>query len=421
MNGFQHATDPICHLASPRASTYASIDQDFGVGIELEGVVGTPWAIYQIEHRIASGMIAPVGYFGSPPKRDDVPSPAVFPWRVKRVIPGGPAQRAGVKPGDLITRFSDTEVTAENVNRLFALFAMPRQMFDPRTGQPLPQDRSITFRRGDVEPYTVTLKTGVYDPESAFGVFRINEEKWDCMLDRQAKIGYIRLGAIEMGLDGKVAAMMDTLAKQGCRGLILDLRWCPGGYVDPGTQIAGMFLRDGLVISKMVFTHPERSGRGGDTLAPPGGGRYGKLPLVVLVGHETIGGGELIASALCDNHRCVVIGQRTAGRATVQNVIDAGFGGVQFRVTVGTSLRPNGKNRQRTPQSQPTDDWGIRPDEGLEVPVTADKAAELRRQAELHSLRPTNSHEALPFDDPAEDPFRLAALKYFRAKLGPTK
>jgi carboxyl-terminal processing protease len=139
---------------------------------------------------------------------------------------------------------------------------------------------------------------------------------------------------------------------------------------------------------------------------------------VLLVGSETTGGGELIASALRDNDRCVVVGQRSVGRASVQNVRDAGFAGVQFRVTTGTSFRPNGKNRMRKPDSQPTDDWGIRPDEGLEVPVTADKSAELRRQADLHALRPADSRDALPFDDPAADPYRLTALVYLRKHLG---
>jgi C-terminal processing protease CtpA/Prc len=141
------------------------------------------------------------------------------------------------------------------------------------------------------------------------------------------------------------------------------------------------------------------------------------------VGQETVGGGELIASALRDNDRCAVVGQRTVGRAAVQNTLDAGVGGqmVQFRVTTGTSLRPNGKNRQKKPDSGPLDDWGIRPDEGLEVPVTADKSAELRKQADLHSLRPADSREALPFDDPATDPYRLVALKYLRKKLDEKK
>ena len=71
--------------------------------------------------------------------------------------------------------------------------------------------------------------------------------------------------------------------------------------------------------------------------------------------------------------------------------------------------------------SKPTDDWGIRPDQGLEVPVTADVSARLRQWAEEHALRPAESAEALPFDDPLKDPYRAAALTYFRKKLGRPK
>jgi C-terminal processing protease CtpA/Prc len=186
-----------------------------------------------------------------------------------------------------------------------------------------------------------------------------------------------------------------------------------------------MFLADGSMIAKMDYRNTQRAGTVSEIRTPPGGGKYAELPIVLLVGHETTGGGELIASALRDNDpdgkRCVVIGQRTVGRASIQSAITAGFGEVQFRVTTGTSFRPNGKPRQKLPDSQPTDDWGIRPDEGLEVPVTADKSAELRRQAELHALRPAESKEALPFDDPNADPYRLAALKYLRKKLDAKK
>jgi len=171
----------------------------------------------------------------------------------------------------------------------------------------------------------------------------------------------------------------------------------------------------------MEYRNTAQAGSGGEIRTPPGGGQYSNMPLVLLVGHETTGGGELIASALRDNDRCVVVGQRTVGRASIQNVRDAGFAGIQFRITTGTSLRPNGKNRQRKPDSQPTDDWGIRPDEGLEVPITADKSAELRKQADLHSLRPADSQQALPFDDPATDPYRLTALTYLRKRLDPKK
>lgn len=421
MNGFRHATDPICQLASPRVTTYASVDQDFGVGLELEGVTGPRWTQYYVEHGIATGRLPPVGYFGPPPRPEAVPSPAVFPWRVRRVVPGSPAQRAGVKPGDVITHFNGTELTAANVNRLFAEFANPQPLVDPQTGQPVGPTRTLTFRRGEAKPFTARLTGGSYTPESAFGVIRTADDKWDCLLDRKDKIGYIRLGPIELGLDAKVEQMLAELMRQGCRGLILDLRWCPGGYVDPGTQIAGLFLPDNTVIARMEYRNTARAATSGEIRTPPGGGKYTQVPLVVLIGQETTGGGELIASALRDNDRCVCIGQRTVGRASIQSTLEAGFANMKFRVTTGTSLRPNGKPRQKLPTSQPTDDWGIRPDEGLEVPITADKSAQLRLMAELHALRPADSTEALDFDDVTTDPARLAALAYFRKKLADRK
>jgi C-terminal processing protease CtpA/Prc len=421
MNGFKHATDPVCGLYSARINSFASVDQDFGVGIELEGVIGMRWALYQVEQGVVLRRFGAVGWFGAIPRPEELACPAGVTWRIHRVIPGSPAQQAGLKPGDIITHTDGAEITPATANTLFFKLANPSQVFDPATGRIKVPERNFTIRRGDEKPFTLKLDGSPYNPESAFGVLRMADDKWDCMLDREYKIGYIRLGPIESGLDTKFAEMMSDLTKRGCQALILDLRWCPGGYVDPGTRIAGMFLKDGSVISKMSYRNAAAAGTAGDIRTPPGGGQYSNLPLVLLVGHETTGGGELIASALRDNNRCVVVGQRTVGRASIQNVRDAGFAGIQFRVTTGTSFRPNGLNRQRKADSQPTDDWGIRPDEGLEVPITSDKSAELRRQADLHSLRPADSRESLPFDDPAADPYRLTALRYLRKKLEPKK
>lgn len=419
INGFKHATEPLCQLVSPRANTFASIDMDFGIGIELDGTSGAPWMLYQVEYKTALGHFAPVGWLEPVPRPDAVNAPAGVPWRINRVIPESPAQKAGVKPGDIITHFNGTEVTADTVNKLFAQFAFPPQMFDPRTGLPMAPDRTLTFRRAAGKPFTVNIKGTPYTPASAFGVMRTNEDKWDCMLDRTHKIGYIRIGAVETALDTRVGEMLADLDRKGCRALILDLRWCPGGYVDPCVKIAGMFLPNNAMIAQMKYRNPNLPGSQPEIRNNFGVSKYTTYPLVVLVGQETTGGGELIASALRDNDRCVLMGQRTVGRASIQEVLpQAVFGGLYFKVTTGESFRPNGKARQRKPDSGPNDEWGLKPDDGLEVPVTKDKSAELRRWAELHALRPFDSTEGLDFDDPALDPYRVKALDYLRKKIG---
>ncbi len=419
VNGYKHATEPACQLVSPRANTFASIDMDFGIGIELEGVTGNPWIIYQVEYKTALGHYAQSGWLEPVPRPEAVPAPAGSLWRIKRVIPESHAQKAGIKPDDVITHLNGTEITGENANKLFGQFAFPPAMFDPQTGLPIVPERTLGFKRDGTKTFTVKIKGGPYTPASAFGVTRTNEDKWDCLLDRTYKIGYIRLGAVETALDTKVGEMLADLDRRGCRALVLDLRWCPGGYVDPGVRIAGMFLRENVMLAQMKYRNPQLAGSQAEIRnAFPNLTRYTTYPMVVLVGQETTGGGELIAAALRDNERCVLMGQRTVGRASIQNIIDAGFGGLQFKVTVGESFRPNGKSRQRKPDSGPNDEWGLKPDEGLEVPVTKDKSMELRRWADLHALRPYDSTEGLDFDDPTLDPYRLNALDYLRKKIG---
>ncbi|MBY0460648.1 MAG: hypothetical protein K2V38_25300, partial [Gemmataceae bacterium] len=417
MNGFRHATDPMCVLASPRANTFASIDMDFGVGLELDGVGGPAWIIYQVEYKTAQGLLPTVGWLESAPKPDALPSPVGTAWRVKRVIPESPAQKAGLRPDDLITHLNGTELTPDTADKLFRQFAFPSNRIDPKTGQAVPPDRTLTVKRDGAKPFNVKVEGVSYTPASAFGVVRTPDDKWDCLIDREHKIGYLRLGAVETGLDAKVAELTAELVKRGCRGLILDLRWCPGGYVDPAVNIAGLFLPEDAVVyrtryrvARPVMASVERS--------PYDGTRHTKLPLAVLIGPDTVGGGELIAAALRDHDRCVLIGQRTFGRAVIQNLVEAGFGGLQLKVSVGESLRPNGKVRQKPLNAGPLDEWGLKPDEGLGVPVTKDKNDELRRWADLHAIRPADSKEGLDFDDPADDPARLQALEYLRKTLG---
>lgn len=146
--------------------------------------------------------------------------------------------------------------------------------------------------------------------------------------------------------------------------------------------------------------------------------KAGDYPVMLVVNGETVGGGELIAAALRDNGRVVIAGSRTYGKATIQWPLSLpGLPGYSFKLTGGTYSRPNGKTLQRFPESKPEDDWGLRPDSGYEIPMSADLSKKLKELHLLYSLRPGESREALDLDDPAADPQRMRALKMMRKLL----
>src|SRR5262249_38197940 len=128
------------------------------------------------------------------------------------------------------------------------------------------------------------------------------------------------------------------------------------------------------------------------------------FPVVLLVNGLTSGGAELIAAALQDHGRGFVVGQRTLGKASVQKTLHLGIPGVALRLTTGAFLRPTGKNLHRCPTSRPSDDWGVRPDDGGDARVSAELGARLRQWWAWQSLRPGGSAERLPLDDPRADP-----------------
>jgi carboxyl-terminal processing protease len=116
----------------------------------------------------------------------------------------------------------------------------------------------------------------------------------------------------------------------------------------------------------------------------------------------------MIAAALQDHHRAVLVGQRTHGKGNVQQ-ISRPFGPVSLKVTSGTIVRPSGKALHRFPDSKPSDDWGVHPDHVFRISPELGRA--LKTRWEQQTLRPGGSTERLPLDDPLADPQRNAAVE----------
>ena len=326
------------------------------------------------------------------------------PLVIKTVFPGGSAQRAGLRPGDQITH-----VNGEPVNKAESdpfnpepRWSLLLESASPNTVGEQPKPAIVTFHRPGGYPLTVKLDRQPYRVETVLGAGRDDGHHWVYWADYKQRIAHIRISLLSKTTPEDLGDVLDLLHDNEMRGLILDLRWTPGGYLDESVEVARMFLGDVPVatVKSRIGADSEYRGRGPSKLVD--------LPLVVLVNGETSGGAELIAAALQDHGRAVVVGQRTLGKASVQGPLYADLPDVQLKMTTGTFFRPSGKNLHHFPDSKPSDDWGVKPD--VEFRISPELGRQLKAWWLAQTLRPGPSLERLPLDDPSADAQRRAAL-----------
>ncbi len=398
IKGLSSALDPYCGLVLTHEFQNRG-DSVLSFGFDLDGEQGD---VNVLRTRL-------------PSPREDSRIVPFFPFRVISVRPGGPAQSAGMRPGDSITQIDGRAITVDSAAVIYQDVFSAIDVADTK-------EHVFTVKReGKANPVQLKVRKAVYVPESIFGVNRAIANEWNYWLDAQKKLAYIRVGAIELSTPQQLTAALENI--QDAKGLILDMRWCPGGYLNQSAEIAGIFMETGKVAT-LKYRNPERQGPTEFRADSVGINRFraNHFPLVVLVNGETLGGGELIACALQDNQRAAIAGQRTRGKASIQTPLYINsMPGWTFKLTAGTFVRPSGKNLQRFPDSKTEDDWGVRPDRGMEIPISPSLSKQLKDWNLLYALRPGSDREAMPLDDPQADPQRWIALKMLRKLVTETE
>jgi carboxyl-terminal processing protease len=341
---------------------------------------------------------------------------------VKTVIPGSPAQRAGIRPGDLVTKIDGQPCSQLSSGRYQQIFStrtaneamIVMNLAEPDMQVPRGPARLEVRRAGAESPFDVKLQPNDFAPESVFGARRNLDESWNYIIDPVAKFGYIRLSLISLQSEERFRAALTSLQQQEARGLVLDLRWCPGGYLKEAKGIALSILPPDRVVSREVY----RASRDATEDVPNVPAQpVTDLPIVVLINSETKGGGELIAAALQDHRRAIVAGERTFGKGSIQSTLmNVAISSQNYKLTTGMFIRPNGKPLQRFRNSSSNDNWGVRPDRGRWLPMSPDMTQQLKDQWTLQTLRPGHSREAIPTDDPETDPQLRAALLILQEK-----
>jgi C-terminal processing protease CtpA/Prc len=175
----------------------------------------------------------------------------------------------------------------------------------------------------------------------------------DWWLDRERRLGYLRIAHVAADTATVVEAAANALKRGRARGLVLDLRDCPGGLLQPAVDTADLFVGRGRLLTIRQ--------RGEDQVYDARRGKFTKLPLAILINAGTVSSCEIIAGALADNGRGTLVGERSYGKGRIQMVYSLGEGRGGMVMSTGTFQRPNGKTIDRHDVPKGSTDAGIAP------------------------------------------------------------
>jgi carboxyl-terminal processing protease len=281
--------------------------------------------------------------------------------KVVSPIDDTPAARGGLKPGDYITHIDGEAVSGLSLNEAVE-----------RMRGPVNSDIKLTIRREGRDPFDVKLTRAIVKIQSV----KSHLEGPD--------VGYIRITSFNEQTDSGLQAAMKSLRSQAgdkLTGIVLDLRNNPGGLLDQAIAVSDDFLEQGEIVSTRG-RHPEDGARYN---ARPGDITNG-LPVVVLINGGSASASEIVAGALQDHHRAVLLGTKSFGKGSVQTIVQLPGHGA-MRLTTARYYTPAGRSIQAK---------GIEPDISVE-PAKIERlaVAEGRHEADLRgALKNTDQTSA---------------------------
>jgi carboxyl-terminal processing protease len=239
---------------------------------------------------------------------------------IETVYPNTPAEAGGVREGDRIIRVGTQSTQGWTINNVS----------DSLTGEPGTRVNVTFARPGVTSPISATFTRAL---------IHIPAVPYTLMLGN--KVGYIPLQQFNENAFDNVSAAIKKLQAEGARGIILDMRGDPGGILKQSEQVANLFLKQGQQILAVRGREGPAEVDVADAapLAPT-------IPLVVMTDERTASASEIVAGALQDHDRALVVGQTSYGKGLVQGVYPLD-GGYALKLTTGKWFTPSGRTIQR--------------------------------------------------------------------------
>jgi carboxyl-terminal processing protease len=345
------------------------------------------------------GIGVRIGFVGSPPRLTIIAPPDA----------DTPAARANLAVGDVILSISGRLTADLSMNDVLRLVR----------GEPGSKVGLVVQAQSASQPRTVELIREVINIESILGDRRRKDGGWEFRLAADPRIAHIRITSFGDRTAAEFAKVLASVTSSGAQGAVIDLRDNPGGALDAAVAICEMLLPKDVTIV-------ETRGRG-QTLrhryTTARNGRYLDLPLAVIVNGNTASAAEIMAACLQDYRRAAVVGERTFGKGSVQQLLPLESGKSLLKLTWASFWRPSGANIQRPANAANDATWGVSPDPGLEQKLTADEYAQYQeyrtnRDGEGIDKRPDKElANGIESQSAFVDKQLAAALKNLQTKL----
>ncbi|MBI4801209.1 MAG: S41 family peptidase [Elusimicrobia bacterium] len=303
-------------------------------------------------------------------------------------LPDTPAYRAQMYPGDRIIK-----IEGDSTRDLIIDEAIKKLRGVPGTQVRITTAREAEDKNADWATKDLTLTRELIKTENVRST----------MLDN--KIGYIKIVEFTGHVVENFTKALDGLKTQGVDGLIIDLRYDPGGLLSASVDISKLFIDSNKMIVYTKGRKPENYQEFRANAQAP----YPELPVILLVNRFSASASEIVSGAMQDNKRAVVIGERTFGKASVQSMIPLSDRSA-LRLTIARYYTPGGRSIHR---DEKKDTGGITPD--IEVKIPAETEKKLIQQAE-ELFYPGKEKDAKKKENPVKDEVLGRAVELLKAR-----
>jgi len=315
-------------------------------------------------------------------------------------IPGGPAIRAGVRSGDRIVEIEGK--TTEGMDTMDAVKLL-------RGAKGTKVTMTVLHLSGESEEVTI-IRDDIKIP-SVSGVKHLPDGEWDYMVDEEARIGYVRLSAFQKNTPDQLDKAVNKLLAQGMRGLVLDLRFNPGGLLETAVAVSNRFLDEGVIVSTKGRASAARYHRASRS------NTFEHFNLIVLVNDWSASASEIVAGAIQDHNRGLLLGTRTFGKGSVQALVPLQHGTAgALKLTIAKYYTPSGRSIHRnrrmrrlppfpTRTAPPETDDGDEEEEeegGLEPTIEVPTSREDQLKLQRSWAEANRSFEKPPESQPAD-------------------